>query len=126
MKLYWTPASPFVRKVMVTSFELGLMDRIEIVPTFWPHSWGTKTIAFDPPDLVVSNPVGRIPALVTDGGAAIMASRAPSPTAHNRSKGRNSSASGGKTRRDAARSAGTFGGLHPQTGGPHLALLRQL
>ncbi len=38
MKLYWTPASPFVRKVMVTAFELGLMDQIEIVPTIWRHS----------------------------------------------------------------------------------------
>ena len=71
MKLYWTPASPFVRKVMVTAHELGLSDRIEIVKTIWPHQWATHTIAFDPPDFVVANPIGRIPTLLTDSGIAL-------------------------------------------------------
>jgi len=71
MKLYWTPASPFVRKVMVMTHELGLVDRIEIVKTIWPHEWATHTIAFDPPDFVVANPIGRIPTLVTDSGIAL-------------------------------------------------------
>jgi glutathione S-transferase len=29
MKLYWSPRSPFVRKVMVCAHELGVADRIE-------------------------------------------------------------------------------------------------
>ena len=70
MKLFWTPASPFVRKVMVTAIELGLQDRIEIVPTYWPHDWATKTIPFDS-EFISSNPVGRIPTLVTEDGRAL-------------------------------------------------------
>jgi glutathione S-transferase len=70
MKLFWTPASPFVRKVMVSAHELKLLDRIEIVPTVWPHDWATRTVGFDK-EFVAANPVGRIPALVTDDGTAI-------------------------------------------------------
>jgi glutathione S-transferase len=70
MRLFWTPASPFVRKVMVTLHELGLADQVEIVPTTWPHEWATRTIQFDP-DFIAANPVGRIPALVTDKGVAL-------------------------------------------------------
>ena len=32
MKLFWTPASPFTRKVVVAARELGLWERIEIQP----------------------------------------------------------------------------------------------
>jgi glutathione S-transferase len=70
MRLFWTPASPFVRKVMVSVYELGMARRIEIVPTIWPHQWATRTVRFDE-DFVTANPVGRIPALVTDEGTAI-------------------------------------------------------
>ena len=73
MKLYWTPASPFVRKVMVVAIELGLEQRIEISPTYWPHTWGFQTIEFEP-DFVAANPVGRIPTLVTDDGVALVES----------------------------------------------------
>lgn len=67
MKLFWTPASPFVRKVMVTLHELGLVDRVEIIPTRWPHSWATHTVDFAP-EFIAATPVARIPALVTDEG----------------------------------------------------------
>jgi glutathione S-transferase len=70
MRLFWTPASPFVRKVMVAAHELKLVRQIEIVPTAWPHEWATRTIAFDE-DFVAANPVGRIPTLVTEEGTAI-------------------------------------------------------
>lgn len=70
MKLFWTPASPFVRKVTVTAHELGLYERLEIHPTYWPHAWGTNTIEFDPA-FAAANPIGRIPALVTDEGIAL-------------------------------------------------------
>jgi glutathione S-transferase len=67
LKLFVTTASGPVRKVRITIFELGLEDRIEIVQTRWPHSWGTRTVPFRP-DFAAATPVGRIPALVTDDG----------------------------------------------------------
>lgn len=70
MKLFWTPASPFVRKVMVSAIELRLRDRIDIVPTYWPHEWGNRTVPFDKA-FVEANPIGRIPTLITDDGVAI-------------------------------------------------------
>ncbi|MDA0664206.1 MAG: glutathione S-transferase N-terminal domain-containing protein [Proteobacteria bacterium] len=65
MKLFWTPASPFTRKVCVTARELGLWDRIEVAPTVWPLDWGYATVSFTE-GLAEANPVARIPTLVTD------------------------------------------------------------
>ena len=70
MKLFWTPASPFVRKVMVAAIELGVDSRIDIHPTYWPHDWATQTVEFDEA-FVAANPIGRIPALITDDGVAL-------------------------------------------------------
>jgi len=64
VKLYWSPRSPFVRKVMVAAHELGLADRIETIPTVVqmskPHV-----------ELLQTNPVGKIPTLVLDDGTAL-------------------------------------------------------
>ena len=65
MRLYVTPASPWVRRVRVTILELGIEDRFEFVQTRWPHSWGTQTVAM-PADFMAATPALRIPALVTD------------------------------------------------------------
>ena len=65
MRLYVTPASPWVRRVRVTILELGIADRFEFVQTKWPHSWGTQTVA-PSPEFVADTPVRRIPTLVTD------------------------------------------------------------
>ncbi len=70
MKLFWTPASPFTRKVVVTARELGLWERIEVVPTVWPLDWGYATVEFTK-GLAEANPVARIPTLVTDDGVAL-------------------------------------------------------
>jgi len=70
VKLYWTPASPFTRKVCVAARELGLWEQIEVVPTTWPLDWGYDTVAFTP-GLAEANPVARIPTLVTDAGLAL-------------------------------------------------------
>jgi glutathione S-transferase len=67
MKLFYTPASPFVRKCSVTIRELGLEDRVEIIPTKWPHSWGTETVPYRE-DFLAATPIARIPALVTEDG----------------------------------------------------------
>jgi glutathione S-transferase len=68
MKLFYAPTSPFVRKVMISAHELGLVDRIELVPA-----------AVSPinrnADVVAQNPLGKIPALVTDDGVALYDSR---------------------------------------------------
>lgn len=64
MKLYFNPASPFVRKVRVTAHELGLSDRIELT--------SLSLTPVSPHDGVRSkNPLGKIPTLVTDDGAAL-------------------------------------------------------
>ena len=68
MKLYYSPPSPFVRKVRVVAHELGLKDRIELV-----------TANAHPVDrdraLVAVNPLGKVPTLVTDDGAILFDSR---------------------------------------------------
>ena len=70
MQLFWTPASPFTRKVVVAARELGLWEEIEIRPTAWPLEWGYATVAFTP-GLAEANPVARIPTLVTDDGVPL-------------------------------------------------------
>jgi glutathione S-transferase len=64
MRLYTTPASPWVRRCIVSILELGLRDRFEFVPTKWPHDWATRTVAHVT-DFPKDTPVQRIPALVT-------------------------------------------------------------
>ncbi len=64
MKLYYTPTSPFVRKVLVTAHELGLADRVE---TVFLRPSPTKADA----TLSTANPLAKIPALITDEAAAL-------------------------------------------------------
>ena len=64
MKLHWSPRSPFVRKVMVVAHDIGVADRIECVRTvaamMKPH-----------PDLMIDNPLSKIPTLVLDNGTVL-------------------------------------------------------
>lgn len=62
MQLYYTPTSPFVRKVLVVAHELGLRDRIET--TFLRPVPMTAD-----PTLSAHNPLSKIPVLITDDGA---------------------------------------------------------
>ena len=68
MKLFHTPTSPFVRKVMVAAHELGLTGRIET--TFLRPSplQADATLSHE-------NPLSKIPVLVTDDGETIFDSR---------------------------------------------------
>ena len=59
MKLRYSSTSPFVRKVMVTAHEAGIIDQIEPVAT---NVWAKDT------DIGTDNPVGKVPTIVTDGG----------------------------------------------------------
>lgn len=61
MKLYHSPTSPYVRKVLMTAIELGLRERIELVPV---HNSPVEPSAA----LNQTNPIGKIPALITDEG----------------------------------------------------------
>ncbi len=63
MKLFHSPASPFVRKVRVAAKLRGLDARIELVPAN-PH--------LSPPELLAANPLSKIPALVRDDGTALI------------------------------------------------------
>lgn len=64
MKLFWSPRSPFVRKVMVCAHELGVDDRIEKV-------YALVSLNKTNPDMMLVNPIGRIPALITDDDAVL-------------------------------------------------------
>jgi glutathione S-transferase len=62
MKLYYTPTSPYVRKVRVFAIEKGLAAQLELVTANpWP----------DPTAVVGLNPLGKIPVLVTDDGQTV-------------------------------------------------------
>ncbi|MFQ5764020.1 MAG: glutathione S-transferase N-terminal domain-containing protein [Rhodospirillales bacterium] len=62
MQLRFAPASPYVRKVSVTLIETGLDDRVERIPT---SVWDPAT------DIAETNPLGKVPALVTDEGEVL-------------------------------------------------------
>jgi len=64
MKLYYTPTSPFVRKVFVTARELGLADLIESVLLRPSPTQADATLSRE-------NPLNKIPALVLDEGGSL-------------------------------------------------------
>lgn len=68
MKLIFSPASPFVRKVRVMVHEAGLLERVEAVAV-------TTTAMATDPAARWANPLGKIPALILDNGQAIFDSR---------------------------------------------------
>lgn len=68
MKLLYSPASPYVRKVMITAHELGLADQLDL-------STGGSSPLDPNPDIVAANPVGRIPALILDDDTVLTDSR---------------------------------------------------
>jgi glutathione S-transferase len=59
MKLFYSQASPFARKVVVTAHEIGLVDRIEKIPT---DPWASA------PSFTRINPLSQVPALIADDG----------------------------------------------------------
>jgi glutathione S-transferase len=75
MRLFTTPASPWVRRCVVSIIELGLEQRVERIPTRWPHTWATQTTEYAP-EFIAATPVARIPALLTDDGIQLTDSHA--------------------------------------------------
>jgi glutathione S-transferase len=62
MKLFFTPRSPFVRKVRVALIETGVDQSVEEIPVDLDHPI---------PDLARHNPLGKVPTLVRDDGMAL-------------------------------------------------------
>lgn len=61
MKLIWSSASPFARKVLIVAHELGLDDRIETVS-------GTGTPMAPAAAAKAGNPLAKLPSLTRDDG----------------------------------------------------------
>ncbi len=64
MQLHWSRVSPYVRKVMICAHETGLASQIELV---------NSKVAMTVPNLELmrANPLGKVPALVTENGQVI-------------------------------------------------------
>lgn len=69
MKLHWSPRSPFVRKVMIVLKEIGFEDRVELTRNVVALHMPT------PEAVLIDNPLGKIPTLVTDAGKPLYDSR---------------------------------------------------
>ena len=62
MELKFSGLSPYVRKVMVVAHEVGVADRLRLTPV--------KTRE-EPEKITPVNPLGKIPALITDTGQVL-------------------------------------------------------
>jgi glutathione S-transferase len=68
MKIFYAAASPFVRKCLVAAHEVGLRERIELLPAAAHPVNGDRTIA-------AHNPLGKVPTLIADDGTVLYDSR---------------------------------------------------
>ena len=68
MKIFYSPASPFVRKCMVVAHELGIADRIEKLPSAAGPVKRDATI-------LPKNPLGQVPTFLCDDGQVLFDSR---------------------------------------------------
>jgi len=65
MKLTFSPASPFARKVRIAAIELGLIDKIEFVPTAVVPGQAND-------EYTRINPLKKLPALILDNGDVVL------------------------------------------------------
>jgi glutathione S-transferase len=68
MKIFFSATSPFGRKCLVAAHELGLRERIELVPGA-PHPVNRDAT------IVAHNPLGKVPTLIADDGMVLYDSR---------------------------------------------------
>lgn len=66
MKLTFSPASPYARKVRIAAIELGLIDRIEFVPVKVTPGEINETYSR------TISPLRKLPALILDDGSTIV------------------------------------------------------
>lgn len=62
MKLFYSPTSPYVRKVMACAITRGIDDQIELLRVNANAS---------PPELLAANPLSKVPCLITEDGVAL-------------------------------------------------------
>jgi glutathione S-transferase len=62
MELRHSPTSPYVRKVMIAAIETGQAGKLRLVPG---NVWAADS------DIGKVNPLGKVPALTTDGGETL-------------------------------------------------------
>ena len=80
MKLYYSSASPYVRKVLVCAHECGLSDQIELVPT--------KVVPSEPNrDYARVAPLMKVPSLERDDGSVLFDSAVICEYLDSKSKG---------------------------------------
>lgn len=68
MKILFSPFSPYVRKCLVTAHELGLNDRVQLLPS------NAHPVNRDAA-IIVDNPLGKVPTFFTDDGQVLYDSR---------------------------------------------------
>lgn len=68
MKIFFSPASPYVRKVMASAHLLGLVDKVTLLPSAASPVARDMTIA-------ATNPLGKVPTAYLDDGTALIDSR---------------------------------------------------
>jgi glutathione S-transferase len=68
MKLFYAAASPFVRKCLVSAHELGLAERLELLPAAAHPVNRDRAV-------VAHNPLGKVPTLIMDDGSVLYDSR---------------------------------------------------
>jgi len=66
LKLHYTSASPFVRKVVLAAIELGLDHRLEFVPAANPTVPTARN-----PAIAADNPLSKVPTLVLADGEVL-------------------------------------------------------
>lgn len=66
MKLTFSPASPYARKVRIAAIELGLIGKIELVPTTVQPGKFNEEYSRD------ISPLRKLPALILDNGTTIV------------------------------------------------------
>lgn len=64
MQLYFSPFSPYVRKCLVSAMELGLDERIELLPSQAHPVQRSR-------ELIATNPLGKVPTMLTDDGQVL-------------------------------------------------------
>jgi glutathione S-transferase len=64
LKLYWSPKSPYVRKVMICAHELGVVNRLKLVRA-------VAAMLKPNPEIMIDNPLSKIPTLVREDGLVL-------------------------------------------------------
>lgn len=68
MKIFFSPTSPYVRKCLVAGHELGLNERIELMPS------NANPVQRDQ-EIIAKNPLGKVPTFLSDDGQVLYDSR---------------------------------------------------